>query len=104
MRLSTLAILATTVAAAIGAAATPGAAMQLPARSTQTTLVTRVADLDRPAATGHRRKARFYRYRRAYGYWRVRPIVITPGHPLHYFPGEIVYTYYPPDCCCCRGW
>ncbi len=98
MRLPALAILATTVAA-IGVSATPGAAMQPVAKPAQTGLFTRIADLDRPAATGHRRKARIYRHRRSYGAWRERPVVITAGHPLHYFPGEIVYTYFPGDCC-----
>ena len=95
MRLSAPAILAATVVA-IGVSATPGAAMQPLAKPTEANLVTRVADLDR-AAAGYRRKARVHRHR--YGYWRVRPLAITAGHPLHYFPGEIVYSYFPGDCC-----
>jgi len=83
----------------LGATATPSEAMpRLPAPA-DAPLATGIAELDRPAAVKHRRKARMYRHR--HGYPRDRAVVITSGHPLHRFPGEIVYTYTVPDCCCC---
>jgi hypothetical protein len=97
MRLPMSAALATLVATVV-VSATPAAAIERPATPAGTELVTRIADVGAP----YRRSARTYRHRRS-GYWRVRPLVITAGHPLHYFPGEIVYTYFPADCCCCRG-
>jgi hypothetical protein len=88
--------------AAVVVSATPAAAIERPAKPAGTEFVTRIADIDRSAGAPYRRSGRVYRHRRS-GYWRVRPLVITAGHPLHYFPGEIVYTYFPGDCCCCRG-
>jgi hypothetical protein len=102
MRLAIPAVVATIVAAAI-ASATPAAAMERLAKSAGGELVTRVADLDRAAAGPHQRSARVYRHRRAYRHWHPRGVVITAGHPLHYFPGDIVYATFPGDCCCCRG-
>ena len=49
------------------------------------------------------RKAHAYRH---YRYAPVR-LVITSGHPLSRFPGEIEYRYLPGTyyhCCCCRRW
>ena len=89
MRLSILAALALT---AVGVSATPSAAAPRLAKPGNTTLVTHIADLDG-------RRARLYRYRRAYGYWPI----ITSGHRLHRFRGEIVYTYLPGECCWGRG-
>jgi hypothetical protein len=100
MHLPTLATLAL---AAIGALVTPAAGTQRLAKPDNVALVTRIADLDGPAMGTHRRKARLHHYRRAFGYRRERPVVITSGHRLHYFPGEIVYTYLPGDCCRGRG-
>jgi hypothetical protein len=102
MRPAVPAVAATTVAAVI-AFATPAAALERLAKPAGSELVTRVADLDRTAAGPHRRSARTYRHRRAWRHWQPRGVVITSGHPLHYFPGDIVYTYFPGDCCCCRG-
>ncbi len=89
----------------LGASAAPAVAMpRLPAlHAADAPLMRRVADLDRPAAARHRHKGA-QRHRR--GQWRNRGVVITSGHPLHRFPGEIVYTYTVPACCCCgpRGW
>jgi hypothetical protein len=102
MRLPIPAALAVATAAVV-ALATPVAAVERLVKPAGAELVTRIADLDRSGAATHRKSARMYRHRRSHGYWRPRPLVITSGHPLHYFPGEIVYTYFPGDCCCCRG-
>ena len=90
-----LPIIAALALAAVGASVTPAAATQRLAKPDDAALVTRIADPDGPAMG----KGRIHRYRRAFGYWRERPVVITSGHCLHYFPGEIVYRYLPGDCC-----
>jgi len=100
MHLPTLATLAL---AATGALVTPAAGTPRLAKPDNVPLVTRIADLDAPSMGAHRRKGRIHRYRRTFGYWRERPVVITSGHRLHYFPGEIVYRYLPGDCCWRRG-
>ena len=89
---------------AFGAAATTAAAMPRMPLVAEAPVVTRIADLDRPAAVKHRRKARLHRHRHAH--WRDRGVVVTSGHPLHRFPGEIVYTCTVPDCWRCgpRAW
>src|SRR5207237_85947 len=98
-----LPILTALVLATIGMSGTSAAAGPRLAKPEGETLLTRVADLDDPGVSARRRKARIYRYRRAYGYWRERPIVITSGHRLHRFRGEIEYTYLP-GTCCRHGW
>ena len=98
-----LPVLTALVLAAIGMSGTSAGAAPRLAQPQTTLLITRIADLDDPAVSARRRKARIYRYRRAYGYWRERPIVITSGHRLHRFRGEIEYTYLP-GTCCRYGW
>jgi hypothetical protein len=98
-----LPIIAALALAVVGASVTPAAATQRLAKPDDAALVTRIADLDGPAMGAQRRKGRIHRYRRAFAYWRERPVVITSGHRLHYFPGEIVYTYLPGECCWRRG-
>jgi hypothetical protein len=74
-------------------------ALALPATPQPATdrAVIRIADLERAPA----RKARAHRYYHRYAPARV---VITSGHPLSRFPGEIQYRYLPGTyCCCCRG-
>src|SRR5262245_7898630 len=96
MHLPTLAALAL---AAIGASATTASATPHLAKPDHPPPLPRMAAPDGPAMSAHRGKGRIHRHRRAFGYWRERPVVITSGHRLHYFPGEIVYTYLPGDCC-----
>ena len=64
----------------------------------------RIADMDRRTATKrtHRKVRAAHRHRHAHKRWYHRGIVVTSGHPLHRFPGEITYTYSRRGCCCCR--
>jgi len=79
------------------AMATPTLALPPTPQPATAIAVVRVADLDRAPV----RKARAYRHYRRYAPARV---VITSGHPLSRFPGEIQYRYLPGTyCCCCRG-
>jgi hypothetical protein len=83
------------------AAATPALALQRTPQPANATVVVRVADVDRAPV----RRARAHRRHRqpAHGSWS--RVVITSGHPLSRFPGEIQYRYLPGTyCCCCRGW
>ena len=80
------------------ATATPTLALPPTPQPATAMAVVRVADLDRAPA----RKARAYRHYRRYAPARV---VITSGHPLSRFPGEIQYRYLPGTyCCCCGRW
>ena len=80
--------------------ATPALGLPRTLQPAIATAVVRVADLDR----GPVRKAHTYRH---YRYAPVR-MVITSGHPLSRFPGEIEYRYLPGTYyyyrCCCRRW
>ena len=80
------------------AMATPAMGLPRTPQPAIATAVVRVADLDR----GPVRKARAYRHYRRYAPVR---LVITSGHPLSRFPGEIQYRYLPGTyCCCCGRW
>lgn len=79
------------------ATATPALALPPTPLPATDSAVVRIADLDRAPA----RKARAHHHYRRYPLARV---VITSGHPLSRFPGEIQYRYLPGTyCCCCRG-
>ncbi len=80
-------------------ATAPSLALPPTSHATREAAIIRVADLDRIPA----RKARAHRHHRRYasqGAW----VVITSGHPLSRFPGEIQYRPLPGTCCCCGGW
>jgi hypothetical protein len=94
MRLLAALATMTTLAMATPALAVP----PIPQRAADRAVI-RVADLERAPA----RKARAHRH---YGHAPARGswVVITSGHPLSRFPGEIQYRYLPGSyCCCCRG-
>lgn len=81
-------------------AAAPALALPRATHATREAAILRVADLDRAPA----RKARAHRHHRRHAPSRGAWVVITSGHPLSRFPGEIQYRPLPGTCCCCGGW
>jgi hypothetical protein len=86
-----------------------------PAR--HTTLVTRIADLDQPAAHRHRyhRHAGLHHHHRGHWHWKQRAYAsrwlhfqyVNAGYPVRHYHRDIIYTYLPHHCCCCshhRHW
>jgi hypothetical protein len=90
--------------------ATPSLSMERIGKPSSTgTLVTRVADLDRPAARSYRthRHARVYGQYRDAWYWERRAYAnrwlnfhyVNAGYPVRHYHPDVYYTYLPPHCC-----
>ena len=93
--------------AAVALFATPSAAApRLVNPSDAGTLVTRVADVDRPAARAARHARVYHGGGREYWHYRLQAgrwlhdQYVSAGYPASRYEGEVYYTTFPGDYCC----